>query len=414
MLRQKYFLIAGNPVWSRVTSFSLILFFIFLADAILSYWVPNFIEDTFQSSFVMGLIMGFSSLMGLLADLILPQIIKASSIRKMILLGVFSSLIFSGVLMTATYLPILLIFLLAMAVWGIYYEFLGFASQLFVSDYVPLRLHSSVWAILGVFKNLAYFLGPLLAAWLLARGDRNPLFMAIVFALLSLSFILVSKKSHKTQGRVNIKKINILSELGHWKTLLRHVWPVVIMSLTIGFIDAAFWTSGAVLSETLARENFLGSLILPAYSLPSLIAGFAVAKMGVYKRKKKKALVLMLAAGFTLSIINVFGNTLWLLTMVLMTSSLLSFSFPLIEGVYSDIIARMGRERQHLIGLSNSTFSIAYIIGPILAGFISQNYGEKITFSLIGMGTFAVAVILLWLTPKKLKLPQKELQKWKS
>jgi MFS family permease len=72
----------------------------------------------------------------------------------------------------------------------------------------------------------------------------------------------------------------------------------------------------------------------------------------------------------------------------------------------------MGRRGKHMMGLSSSTLSLAYIIGPILAGFIAQMVGEKMTFSIMGIFMSVVAIFLLMVTPRKLRLPQTEIQTW--
>ena len=82
------------------------------------------------------------------------------------------------------------------------------------------------------------------------------------------------------------------------------------------------------------------------------------------------------------------------------------------EAVYSDITERMGYEGKHMMGLSSSTLSLAYIIGPVMAGGIAQLVGERLTFSVMGILMALVALILLIVTPRKLRLPQSEIQAW--
>ena len=100
--------------------------------------------------------------------------------------------------------------------------------------------------------------------------------------------------------------------------------------------------------------------------------------------------------------------------MVLLSSVMLSVTYPMLEAVYSNILQRMGRERQHLIGLSNSAGSLSYIIGPAICGFITSAVGESKTFSIIGVVGMVVALTLLAVTPKKIKLPQSEIQNWED
>lgn len=65
-----------------------------------------------------------------------------------------------------------------------------------------------------------------------------------------------------------------------------------------------------------------------------------------------------------------------------------------------------------MVGLSGSTISVAYIIGPIMAGAITQFVGEKNTFVVVGNILAPVSVFLLVVTPEKLRLPQTEIKTW--
>jgi MFS family permease len=402
-------------VWLRVVTMSLGLFFIFFSDAILSYFVPGFIQEALGGAAIMGLVVAFSSIVGLLADLLLPQLLKGLTVRKMIFWAVMASLAFSLILIFTTWWKLVVFMLLAMAVWGIYYEFLGFASCQFVADKVSLRCRSGAWAMMGTFKNLAYFLGPLIATRIaLVGGDVSLLLLAFGLTVVGLVvFLLLNRqKTVSAEVKVNWHEVNLLKEFGHWWVLLEHVWPVVIMSLLMGMIDATFWTTGAVFTEVLAKESWWGGLFLSLYTLPSLFMGIVIMKWGVYKGKKKLAEKFLLFSGVALLGMAVSGTTMWLLAMVLVSSILMAVAWPLVDAVYSDIVARMGRERKHMIGLSNSTISLAYIIGPVLAGLVADSVGERMTFAVMGGTMVGVCFFLLLVTPKKLKLPQHEIQGW--
>jgi MFS family permease len=99
--------------------------------------------------------------------------------------------------------------------------------------------------------------------------------------------------------------------------------------------------------------------------------------------------------------------------MVLLSASALSICYPLVEGVYTDIVARMGREKKEMIGLTSSVLNLAYVVWPPIAGAITLLVGERMTFSVVGLLAALAAFILLFVTPKKLMLPQQEIKKWK-
>lgn len=56
--------------------------------------------------------------------------------------------------------------------------------------------------------------------------------------------------------------------------------------------------------------------------------------------------------------------------------------------------------------------SLAYIIGPATAGTIFGAFGERTTFMVVGITGALLAATLLAITPRKLKLPQQEIQTW--
>lgn len=412
MLPRRVVSLLKDPTWSKVLTLALTLFFVFLSDAILSFWVPNFLEESLKSTTVMGFIIAISSIVGLGLDLILPQIIRGITVKQLVFVSIAASMTFSLFLLEATWVPIILIFLLAMATWGIYYELMGFAQQQFVADSTPLRLHPAAWGVMGVFRGLAYFLGPILGSSFLALGVRVPVFIALGFALISLLILIFYGTAHDRPMEIDAHEVSLWKEIEHWKALFTHVWPILILSLFIGVIDSAFWTIGAIWTVKLSEEHWLGGMFLSFYVLPSLFVGFVVAKWGIFKGKKKMAMRALLLSGFFLAALGVSPSIAWQLTVVFLASLILSLVYPLIEGVYSDIIARMGRERRHMIGLSNSTFSIAYIVGAPLAGGIAGAVGEQKTFVVMGALAVLVAAVLLLVTPKKLKLPQQEIQSW--
>ena len=401
----------AGSVWSKVAGLTTILFFTLLSDAILSDWIPVYMQTVLGSAFLMGLVMSFSSMVGLAADFVFPQILKGATVRKLMLLAILSSVVFSLMSLWSTYMPFVFVFLVAMAVWGFYYEFLGFASQQFVAESAGVHERTAVWGVMGVFRSLAYFLGPILGGILMVRGDKVVVIVAGAIAIFSYLMLLTLRVKSRPVS-VEVGEINFAAEASHWRVLFVHVWPMLLASLVLGLVDATFWTTGTVLTEILSKASFLGGLFLPMYVLPSLFVGFIIARLGIYKGKKKWAEIFMLFSGAVLMLLFYQSSVIYQLAIVFLSSVMLSLSYPLIEAVYSDIVARMGRERKHLLGLSHSMVSIAYIIGPILSGLITNAVGERMTFVVMGAIMVIASLFLLVITPKKLKLPQKEMATW--
>lgn len=402
-----------DPVWGKVVGISLALFFVYLSDAIFSYWVPVTAERTLGGSLVMGLVVSFSSIAGFIADIVIPQLLKGTSVKRLIAYAIVANLMFGGLLAVTTLRPWVAVWLTAMAVWGVYYDLLGFANQQFVAETASVEQRPGAWAVMRVFSALAYLLGPIVASALIFKGDMVVVGVAAMITVTG-SVIFASLKMQQKVVDIPMEEINLFRELEHWWKLLRHVWPIIVVSLMLGFVDATFWTVGAVWSEHLLEKSWLGSLFLPMYTLPSLFMGFVVMKSGIYKGKKRKGIKFMIISGIILIGIALNQNIFWQLGVVLVSSCLLSVTYPLIDAVYSDILARMGSERKHLIGLGDSALNLAYVGGPIIAGFLAQFAGERLTFGIVGAMTAVAGSLLLMLTPRKIKLPQSEIKSWQN
>ncbi|MCX6705797.1 MAG: MFS transporter [Candidatus Woesebacteria bacterium] len=406
----------SNPVWYKVILFSSTLFFLQIADAIISYWAPNEIERNFASPAAMGFIIGFQSVVGFIADLFFPHIFKKTKSRILIFWGTLVILTTSLFLVGASAKPFVAIFLATMFFWGIYYELITFARFQFVGSVVPANMRTGSWGIMGTFTNLAYFLGPLIAVEIL-YVKSNLFVEGVIGVFLFIAFLLVifSKKAHDAPAQISFKEVNPLKELTHWFTLYKCVWPAIVLSLLMGFIDSTFWTIGAIWTEKLSTQGgSWGMFFLPMYQVPALFVGFLLAKWGIHKGKKILTEKLLILAGVFL-IGLAFAKTVGLqLGMVFFASLSISVAYPLLDGVYSDIVSRMGKEKNHLIGLTSSTINISYIVWPPIAGLICSKIGEMGTFGILGALVVAVSFVLLFITPKKLRLPQGEIQTWKD
>jgi MFS family permease len=297
-----------DPTWFKISTFSLAVFFIALSDALISFWAPNILQDTLGSPILMGIVISFQSVIGLVADLVFPKLLKFTRVRRLIILSIITCFLTMLMLFASTMRPMIILFLIAMATWGTYYELIGFAQYQFVADSVPAPIRSGAWGIIGIFRNLSYFLGPLLAAALLLRGNITLAIVIILFLVIAYLIISATKKSHEKAIELTVDKMNVFEELGHWLTLSRRVWPIIIVSFLMGAIDATFWTTGAVMTEKMAHVNPLGSLFLPLYAAPSLVTGFFIAKLGIAKGKKKLAEIFLLLAGIPLMVIGISSN----------------------------------------------------------------------------------------------------------
>lgn len=416
-MRRFEFKFDRDPVWSKLSIMMAVMFFLYLGDSLISDFMPGYMQAALGGSLAMGLMMSFSSIIGFAADLIFPQFLKSVTSRKLVLLAISTVFLTAGGLMWTTHFTYPAIFLFVMGVWGVYYELLHFGISSFVINTAAVNQRSGVWSIIGVTKSLAYCIGPLMGSWLLLWKGNVPLILAyalfgvMAYVIWTVVGIKINNKNDKDK-EMEVDRFNIGEEIGHWVLLFDHVWPILLVSVTLRIVDASFWTTGVVMSDYLTKANWLGSLLLPAYILPSIFIGFLVAKWGVAHGKKKISEVFMLFTGIAMIGFGLTSSVFILIAVAFVIGILTSVAWPMVDAVYSDISNRMGREQKHMMGLSSSTVNLSYIVGPVVAGFMSEKIGEAQTLMWIGVFVVLVSTVLLFVTPKKLKLPQKDINTW--
>jgi MFS family permease len=394
-------------------AYSLIVFLVGTGDAILSYAAPVHIESYVNSTLLMGLILGFSSLVGIICDLLFAKIFRGKSFREFLGWLFVVAFIFPAVILFLPPLPAF--FLLAMAAWGIYYELLHFSHFHLIETVVKRSDHALAWGVLESFRAAAYLIGPFLAGWLIDRHTDAPFYGSIGFfsaALVGFLFFLKATRAHQTpvQVKTEAKKTEGLAmEFKVWAALLRRVWPLFLFMVVCGFVDATFWSVGTLFAESLREGSAVGNLLFPAYTLPSLFVGLVVAPAARPLGKKRAALLAAIAAGVLLTLVGFVAAALPVVILVFLFSLFFSLTFPEIYATFEDYVTRLGDLGDDLVGLEGSAVSLAYIIGPILAGAIASVFGNGGAFAVAGLALVSVALFGLAVVPRKIRMPQEEL-----
>lgn len=360
----------------------------------------------------MGAIISLQSVVGLAADIVFPRMLQTVTSRRLVFWAIIASATTSFFLTASAFKPFIAIFIITMALWGIYYELLNFANMQFMGSVVPFHMRAPAWGFTGIFVSLAYFLGPFIAAQLLMNGILITQGTIIIFLLVAFAVLTFTRHVHDVPAQMDFKDVNPLEEMRHFLILIEHTWQALLIGLVLGFIDATYWTTGAVWTEELAKTNAWGVWFLPLYLLPFICLGIPLSFWKIYQGKKKMAEKFLVIAGVILAAIGISPSVPWQLAVVCLSSAALAVCYPMLEGVYSDLISRMGRERKDMIGLTSSVTNVSYIVWPVVAGLIATNFGERMTFAFVGGAAALIAVFLLFVTPKKLRLPQEEIHTW--
>jgi len=378
-------------------------------DGILMFVLPILITTMGFSETMMGIIIGTSSVTGIFFDMLLCKFLKNTNFRRMYLFMFVLCAFYPLILWQA---KAVWLFLIAMAVWGMYYDFFNIGNFDFVGRHTKKEEHTSSFGVMRVFISLGYMLAPLLGGLLISDiVDHKPFLLSWVFlAIAFLFYILLTvlqrkKKTIAVVQEIEPQPLRALNELHLWKKIGGVIFPILLLTFTLNIIDAFFWTIGPLVSENLKAAHGFGGLFMVAYTLPPLLVGWTA---GIFVRKvgKKRTSFYSLAVGSLLlslfyflkehSVILIFTNFI--------ASFCIAIAWPAINGVYADYISEAPHVEKEIETLEDSSTNLGYIIGPMVAGFASEHLGHVETFSILGVFGFIVAIVLMYKTPRHIHI----------
>lgn len=410
-----------TPLWPHLPVYLLallfyavIIFVVQLADGIMSYIAPVYIEENVGNPLIMGLILSSSSVAGLICDTLFPNLFRARHHLFFLWNTVLIALLFP--LIFLFFPQAIAAFFLAMIVWGVYFEFLMFANAFFVDAFIQVKHHALAWGILTSFRSLSLFVAPLLAPSLIDQSYRHPLYFAIILLVVSMFGILLFHRTFPHGKREVVselakRRLSVHQELQVWLTLLRPLWPMFIFLLVIFMLEATMMSVGVLATEELRDQSWWGGLFIAIYMLPNLFTGFVVEKLGFRFGKKRVAFVSGIIGGCLLFVATRMSSPELLVGVSFLAACFTSLSLPSAMGAIQNYVTRLGVFGGEMIGMSNAAGSIGYIIGPLLAGSIALLIGELATVGVMALVLAGVAAVNFVIVPRKVRLPQHELNR---
>jgi len=383
------------------------IFFWTVFDGILSYLVPILITQRGYTNTQMGLIFSFSSFAGMIFDFILSNVLRLTNYLKTFLLILIISFIFPIVLWSASNLAV---YLLAMAIWGLYYDLYTFASYDFVSRNSDENLsHSNSFGIIELFRSMAGLAAPLIASYFIVGrlGLFNIYFPLIFLAIGMIFYILVyyfSPLSHRIDNSCYAPKRKLITQIKQWKGIGKILLPVLFFNVTLFIFDATFWTIGPLFTDSFTNFPYFSGVFMTLYNLPSLFTVWKISAITNHFGKKRTALVAFMLANAFLIPIGYSSSPIFILFLVFCSAIFVSITWPAIEGAIADYVSETNTYRPIIEAMSDLTTNIGYIIGPIFAGILSDKIGINLSFTTLGIVNVIIIVVLLLVTPKHIRV----------
>jgi MFS family permease len=405
---------------SILALFSVPIALVLLSDNILSFIVPIAIENTVKSNLVTGLILGFSSLVGMFSDYIFPSILKDLSWKAQFLATIILALFFPIISAFGTIYSLVWVFIIISILWGIYYELLIFSEEDFMVEEEQQKDYSKDWSILMSLNVVTNIIGPIIASsfLLLAVWEYTFILVGLVVVAVIYTVIVfgVEIKDNSIHKPKKLKKhrlsADLFREFAMWKELAKETVPVLILYFMLSWIDMTFFVLGGIFGVELQGEGGMEWIVVLLYNIPTILVSFIVVKSNIRHRKKFWGTIALLLGCSLFSLMAFAQNSKVLVIAIILSGSVaIAFAWPLSKAVLSDISKRADKYGTHVMGLYNAVGSFACFISPIIMGYIADQIGYYKMFSIMGVIGVVLATYLLITTPKKLKLNHQQLDK---
>lgn len=390
---------------SPLLSVCIMVFFFVIFDGVLMYLAPIVITGAGISESIMGLIIGSSSIAGMLFDFFLCRAIKETYYRRMflfmlILAASYPLFLFGGTTIT--------IYLIAMAIWGFYYDFYNMGTIDFVERTADPDQHISNFGVLRAFEGLGYLIAPFAGSILLLLFHPGPQMLAVLAAPLLISFlfyiIIVLRPVPERDGYNGVAQKDILTfltEMHLWKKIGVVLLPILALTMIINLVDSAIWTFGPIFSESVGAANgFSGGLFMTAYALPPLLVGWIVGAIARKHGMKRTAQAAIAVGSILLMCLGVVTEPILLIGIVFLAAFSLSIGWPSVNAIYTDYIKNNPEYRKEIETLQDLFTNVGDTSGPIVGGYMAQYLGFSHAFVALGGVGLITALSLFAITSR--------------
>lgn len=380
---------------SLIYSLAAMTLFWTIFDSGLTYLAPVFIEQAGFSTTKIGIIIATSSIIGALFDVLACKIFKNTNFKRMFLIMFALCAIYPLLLWQA---KTIWLWILAMAVWGIYYDLNAFGTFDYISRYTKIKSHSSNFGVISIFRSIGSIIGPLIVGLFISEKiSFKPLSISWIFLvigfLIFIALAIKSKKPLKKETSKPRKRRNFILEFKLFRKITKTMFPLFIITFFLYFIDAFFWTLAPLYAESFQFFDF-GGIFLASYTAPILIIGWFVGKIVRKMGKEKTALYTLLIGSIILSLFMLAKNPLGIILITFSSSCFISLSLPSLNGLYTEFIAKNIVLEEEIEALEDFSFNLGYIFGPLCAGLLADNLSIPLAFTILGIAGIVLTLAL--------------------
>ncbi len=395
--RALYFLLVLTIIWES-------------ADTAFTYVLPVILQERFNDLTLLGIVVSLGAVASICIDLLTGWKFARKHYRFFYFTGFLASLTIS----VLANFPGLLVFTIMSVLCGIYYELFFFGTEDFIAEEVDYQDHTKASSLVVLAMTLSALFIPVFISDAINNGEYGSSFwtfnILIILALSTFLIYTIGKRKDHPEPQPRVKRISLLVELRVWKLLSRDSGIYLFLLIFMSVQDAFFWTLGAIFAVQYSTVNNYSQLLIPLYMLPGLITGLVAGRLQSRGTKERLSLVLFAISGAVLALFYLTDDVPLLLVMTFITSFFSTLSYNYLDSLFNDFVSRLKEDGNYMLGLRGVASDVAYVIGPIIAGFIAQNVGVRNSFGFIGLLTGILGTAIFLFHPHKVRIEEQKVE----
>jgi MFS family permease len=342
-----------------------------------------------------GILFGLFSMSSLIGSFLGGALTDRVGRRRMLIFGLLASS-FSTLLMG--FIDSLQLFYVLALISGIFTDVAGPAHQAMVADLVPEQKRAEGFGIMRVAFNLAVVIGPAIGGLMAARSYQLLFVADAVISTITAGIVFFFLRETKPQTRSDAKPETVGTTFKGYGRVLRDstFMLFVFMCILMGLVYMNMNTTlGVYLRDVYAvPESGYGALL----SINALMV--VLLQFPISRRLTDRPPLLMMAFGTALYAVGfamygvVSNSVMFILAMVVITVGEM-----IVSPVAQSLTARFAPEdmRGRYMAIFGISWSIPFMIGPLLAGLILDNLNPNLLWYAAGFVGFLAVLGFLYL-----------------
>jgi MFS family permease len=381
------------------------MFFWTVFDIILTYITPLILTEHGLSYTATGIIIGTSSIAGAAFDLLFCKIFTNANFRRIYMVMFALCALYPLILWQS---KTIWLYVLAMIIWGIYYDLRNLGCFDFVGRNIPKEEHAASFGILQVFESLGVIVAPLITGLVIVEViDGTPFILSWVFLGIAFVFFIMILMRKTTLTSMAIEdRHDERTTVKHsliWANIIKNLYPILFLTFFLNLSDAFFWTIGPIFAESFDMHH-LNGIFLTAYMLPLLLIGWFVGSITKKFGTRRTAFISLALGCLVLTSMSFVHNPYMLTGIVFIAGCFLALAWPAVNGAYADYISEYESISEDLEGIEDFSENIGYILGPISAGILADTLSIPYAFAVMGLVGCVSALLMLRMSLKKPKV----------